>query len=212
MARVAPASRPGLSGVRPLILFIHGFGSCGWGEKSLQLRRHFGLDQVLAPDLPYHPDDAIRQLRGLIGRHPIQALVGSSLGGFYATSLNAQAPLPTVLINPVVRPHELLAGYLGVQRRWCDGARFEVGEDYLQALACLQRDRLAADERYLVLLQQGDETLDYRQAAAYYRDKEVVQAAGGSHRFDHFERQLPLIGDWLHRHGHQYAQKTATAS
>ena len=131
--------------------------------------------QVLAPDLPYHPDDAIRQLRGLIGRYSIQALVGSSLGGFYATSLNAQAPLPTVLINPVVRPHELLAGYLGVQRRWCDGARFEVGEDYLQALACLQRDRLAADERYLVLLQQGDETLDYRQAAAYYRDKEVVQ-------------------------------------
>ena len=171
--------------MRPLILFIHGFGSCGWGEKSLQLRRHFGLNQVLAPDLPYHPDDAMRQLRGLIGRYPIRALVGSSLGGFYATSLNAQAPLPTVLINPVIRPHELLSGYLGVQHRWCDGARFAVGEDYLQTLIRLQRDRLAAEERYLVLLQQGDETLDYRQAAAYYRDKEVVQVAGGSHRFDH---------------------------
>ena len=74
-----------------------------------------------------------------------------------------------------------------------------------QGQVALQRDRLAADEPYLVLLQKGDETLDYRQATAYYRDKEVVQVAGGSHRFDHFERQLPLIGDWLHRHGHQNA-------
>lgn len=205
MARVASAPRPRLSGVRTLILFVHGFGSCGWGEKSLQLRRHFGIDQILAPDLPYHPDDAMTQLRGLIGRYPVQALIGSSLGGFYATALNAQAPVPSVLINPVVRPYELLTGYLGVQQRWCDNARFEVGEDYLQALVRLQRDRLAPEESYLVLLQQGDQTLDYRQAAAYYRDKEVVQVAGGSHRFDHLERQLPLIADWLHRHGHQNA-------
>jgi len=197
MARNAAEARPRLPGVRPVILFIHGFGSCGWGEKSLQLRRYFGLEQVLAPDLPFHPAAAISQLRRLIARYPVSALIGSSLGGFYATALNAADPRPTVLINPVVKPHELLARYLGPQQRWCDSARFEVGQDYLEALIRLQRERLRPEEQYLVLLQQGDETLDYRQAASFYRDKEVIQAAGGSHRFDHFEQQLPRISDWL---------------
>jgi predicted esterase YcpF (UPF0227 family) len=195
-----------------LILFIHGFGSCGWGEKSLCLRRHFGLGQVLAPDLPFHPMSAIAHLQDLLDRYPVSVLVGSSLGGFYATWLNAARPLPTVLINPVVRPHELLAGYLGAQQRWCDGAVFHVGTDYLEALVALQRDNLASDERYLVLLQQGDETLDYRQAAAYYRGKEVVELPGGSHRFNHIEQQLPRIRDWLNQHSEDHAQATKTTA
>jgi predicted esterase YcpF (UPF0227 family) len=195
-----------------LILFIHGFGSCGWGEKSLQLRRYFGLEQVLAPDLPFHPEAAISQLRRLIERYPVSALIGSSLGGFYATVLNGADPRPTVLINPVVKPHELLARYLGPQQRWCDGAHFEVGQDYLKALIRLQREQLRAGERYLVLLQRGDETLDYRQAASFYRDQEVIQTAGGSHRFDQFEQQLPRIGDWINRYGERYAQETQTTA
>ena len=188
-----------------MILFIHGFGSCGWGEKSLHLRRHFGLEKVLAPDLPYHPDDAIHRLRDLIARYAVRALIGSSLGGFYATALNAERPLPTVLINPVVRPHELLGAFLGPQRRWCDDAGFTVTQDYLQTLQRLQRDPLGKAERYLVLLQEGDETLDYRQAAAYYGDKEVVQIPGGSHRFDNFKQQLPRIEQWLQHNDDRHA-------
>lgn len=195
-----------------MILFIHGFGSCGWGEKSLCLRRRFGLGQVIAPDLPFHPGDAVTHLRDLLERFPISFLVGSSLGGFYATWLNAFRPLPTILINPVVKPHELLANYLGPQHRWCDGAGFRVGVEYLEALVALQRDQLAPDERYLVLLQQGDETLDYRQAATYYRDKDVVALPGGSHRFDHFEQQLPLIGHWLAQHSGIHAEDTKTTA
>jgi predicted esterase YcpF (UPF0227 family) len=196
--------------VRPVILFIHGFGSCGWGRKSLQLRQHFGLEHVLAPDLPFHPDAAIRRLQQLLANFPVRALVGSSLGGFFATALNANTPLPTVLINPVVSPHELLAPYLGPQRRWCDNAAFAVSEDYLASLLRLQREKLRPEEDYLVLLQLGDETLDCRQAADYYRDKEVIEIAGGSHRFEQFEQQLPRIGDWLSEHGESRAEKTQT--
>ena len=143
-----------------MILFIHGFGSCGWGAKSLLLRRHFGIADLLAPDLPFAPPAAIAQLRRLIARYPVRALIGSSLGGFYATCLNAEARLPTIVINPVVAPHRLLANHLGMQRRWCDDAQFVVGEDYLDTLQSLHRDRLADDEDYLVLLQRGDEVLD----------------------------------------------------
>ncbi len=183
-----------------MILFIHGFGSCGWGEKSLLLRRHFGVDRVIAPDLPFQPDLAMMRLREVIGRHAVRALVGSSLGGFYATALNARDPLPTILINPVVRPHELLADYLGPQRRWCDDAPFDVGIGFLDQLRGLYRAGLAPDEAYLVLLQQGDEVLDFGDAAAYYRAKDVIEIPGGSHRFEHLDRWLPQISGWLAAH------------
>jgi hypothetical protein len=186
--------------MRPMILFIHGFGSCGWGEKSLKLRRHFGVDQVIAPDLPLHPAQAIDHLQGLVERYPVRALVGSSLGGFYATGLNALRPLPTVLINPVVRPHELLADHLGQQHRWCDDLAFQLAADDLHTLAGLQRHSLAPGEHYLVLLQQGDELLDYRQAAAFYARMDVWEIPGGSHRFEHLQRYLPQIADWLGEH------------
>lgn len=195
-----------------MILFIHGFGSCGWGEKSLLLRRHFGVAQLIAPDLPFHPGAALDHLRGLTERYPVRGLIGSSLGGFYATALNASRPLPTVLINPAVRPHELLAGHLGAQRRWCDDAPFRIDAEFLAALARLQRDRLAARERYLVLLQRGDEVLDYRQAAAYYRDQEVLQIPGGSHRFDHLDTCLPRIDEWLNRNRTDHGEETRTTA
>ena len=182
-----------------MILFIHGFGSCGWGEKSLALRRYFGVSQLLAPDLPFDPERAIEHLRGMLERHPVRALVGSSLGGFYATALNGIAPRPTILINPVIRPHELLADYLGPQRRWCDDAPFDVGPDCLTALTRLQRRHLAPEERYMVLLQTGDEVLDYRQAADFYASKDVIVASGGSHRFEHLGHELPRISQWLQR-------------
>ena len=183
-----------------MILFIHGFGSCGWGAKSLALRRHLGVSQLLAPDLPFEPGTAMDHLHGLVERYPVTALVGSSLGGFYATALNARHRLPTILINPVVRPHALLHRHLGLQRRWCDDAPFEVDEGYLEALRALHRDALADDEHYLVLLQRGDEVLDYRDAAAYYARKDVVEIAGGSHRFEHIDTQLPRIDAWLGAH------------
>jgi predicted esterase YcpF (UPF0227 family) len=184
-----------------MILFIHGFGSCGWGAKSLLLRRHFGVAGLLAPDLPFEPLAAMARLREIIGRYHVRALIGSSLGGFYATALNADHGLPAVLINPVIAPHRLLAAYLGPQRRWCDDARFEVGGGYLETLQQLYRPSPARTEHYLVLLQTGDEVLDYRDAERYYADHEVNTSAGGNHRFEGLERYLPTIDAWLAKHG-----------
>lgn len=184
-----------------MILFVHGLGSCGWGEKSLALRRHFGIEKVLAPDLPFRPDAALDTLRRLLARYPVEALVGSSLGGFLATRLNAAQVLPSVLVNPVVRPHLLLAAHVGRHRRWCDERPFDVDSSYLEALAEMHRETLSADERYLVLLQQGDEVLDYRDAATYYAEHDVVCEPGGDHRFAGFAGHLPGIAAWLARHG-----------
>lgn len=186
-----------MPGLRPVILYIHGFTSCGWGTKSLSLRRHFGLSEVIAPDLPFAPLAAIEHLHALCRRYPVRALVGSSLGGFYATCLNARQLLPTVLINPVVRPTGLLDEFRGKQHRWCDGHSFLVDDRYLDALTRLQRAPPGEHEAYLVLLQQGDDVLDYRLAEDFYRRFQIDSRPGGSHRFDDFDAYLPLIERWL---------------
>lgn len=180
-----------------MILYIHGFSSCGWGMKSLALRHFFGVNRVIAPDLPPRPDAAIAQLEGLIDRYPVEGLVGASLGGFYATWLNRRHAVPAVLVNPAVRPHEKLAGYTGSHARWCDGMPFDVSDAWLATLASMQRAALRNQERYLVLLQKGDEVLDYMEAADYYRDKTLDVSEGGDHRFTGFDDHLEKISRWL---------------
>ena len=180
-----------------MILFIHGFGSCGLGDKSRVLIEHYGRQQVLAPDLFHGPAKTIAELESLLQQYQVELLVGSSLGGYYATWLNGQHGSPSVLINPALSPWKLPGVQPGHHTRWCNGEPFELKQVHLDQLQDYHRPVLSSEERYLVLLQTGDEVLDYRQAAEYYRDKEVVEIAGGSHRFDQFELQLPRIDGWL---------------
>lgn len=176
-----------------MILFIHGFASCGLGQKSRQLIAHFGEQRVMAPDLPFAPREAIAFLQDIIATQQVDLLVGSSLGGFYATWLNGRRPIPSVLINPAVRPWELLTDHLGTQTRWCDGERFEFTRAHATQLQALHRSALTLHERYLVLLQTGDDVLDYRQAADYYAGQHVMVEQGGNHRFENLADYLPVI-------------------
>ena len=137
------------------ILYLHGFGSCGEGNKSKALRAYFGEEEVLSPDLAYAPQDVIRSIDKLITEEQVTLLVGSSLGGFYATYLAEKFLLPAVLINPSVTPWQTLAKHVGWQERFCDGEVFEFKEVYLEQLKRLQVNPLRGN--YLVLLQSGDE-------------------------------------------------------
>lgn len=189
------------------ILFIHGFGSRGLGNKSRALIEYFGASRVLAPNLPHQPQQAIDLLEQLLLRQPADLLVGSSLGGYYATWLNREQTRPAVLINPAVMPFALLQDFVG-EHRYEDGEAFNLDASDIDTLRSFQRPHLRDDERYLVLLQSGDEVLDYRQAAAYYAAKDVVVEHGGDHRFQQFDNQLPRIAAWLDEH----VQTSQTAS
>lgn len=182
-----------------MILFIHGFASCGLGRKSTLLKAYFGEDRVLAPDLPGDPVEAVAHLESLLRKHEVDLLVGSSLGAYFATWLNREHCLPAVLINPAIAPFLLLEDYLGTHTG-CNQRALEVTPQTLEALRRLYRPELRAEEPYLVLLQTGDEVLDYRQAAAYYADKDVLIERGGSHRFEDLHHHLPRIAAWAGNH------------
>jgi predicted esterase YcpF (UPF0227 family) len=182
-----------------MILYIHGFRSCGLSVKSRALQQYFGQDQVLTPDLPHRPLAAIQHLESLLQQQRVQLLVGSSLGGYFATWLKREHDIPAVLINPAIAPALLLEDYLGTHQD-CYGRPFEVTPQTLGELRSLHRPSLGEREAYLVLLQTGDEILDYRQAATYYADKEVVIEQGGNHRFENLSEYLPRIQAWARQY------------
>lgn len=150
-----------------------------------------GLASELAcPALPPRASDAIREIEKLLT--PDACLVGSSLGGFYATFLAEKHGARAVLINPAIDPHIGLRAYLGPQKNLHTGEPYELTEAHLRELAKLCVPRITP-QRYLLLVETGDEVLDYRQAVRRYAGAEQVVIQGGDHSLQSFPQHLPRI-------------------
>ncbi len=149
--------------------------------------------QLRVPALHHHPRQAITQLEAHIAELGQPLLVGSSLGGYYATHLAERHGLKALLINPAVNPHRLFDGYLGTQTNHYTGETWELTHDHVQALAELEVEPPVDPARYQVWLQTGDETLDYRHAERFYRACALRIEAGGDHSFQGFALHLPAL-------------------
>ncbi len=179
------------------ILYIHGFNSSPASRKALQLQaamQRIGLAaQLHMPALHHHPRQAMAQLQHVIAELGQPVLVGSSLGGYYATHLAMQHGLKALLINPAVLPHERFDGYLGAQVNHYSGETWQLTHDHVAALAELAVPAPQDPAQVQVWLQTGDETLDYRAAALYYRACALRIQAGGDHSFMGFSSRLPAL-------------------
>jgi hypothetical protein len=180
------------------ILYLHGFNSGPQSHKAQVLRRYMeerGLgDRFVCPKLPHRPDEAIALAEREIARHAPGAvtLVGSSLGGFYATHLAEKLGLRAVLLNPAVKPQRDLESYLGTQRNLHTGEEYELTRSHLAAWRALDTPTVHPD-RYLLLVETGDEVLDYREAVRKYAGCRRILVEGGDHSLGSFPGHLPLI-------------------
>lgn len=179
------------------ILYIHGLNSAPTSTKASQLLRvaeHCGIArQLRVPALHHHPRQAIAQLQAAIAELGRPLLVGSSLGGYYATHLAEQHGLSALLINPAVRPHRLFDGREAPQTNHYSGETWLLTHDHVQALAELEVPAPQDAQRYRVWLQTADETLDYRRAAAFYAGCQLDIQEGGDHGYQGFAGRLPEI-------------------
>ncbi|SDI02198.1 YqiA/YcfP family alpha/beta fold hydrolase [Pseudomonas panipatensis] len=179
------------------ILYIHGFNSSPASQKARQLvavMTRLGLqDHLRVPALHHHPRLAIGQLEAAVAELDRPLLVGSSLGGYYATHLAERHGLKALLINPAVLPHGRFDGYLGPQKNHYSGEEWELTHEHVEALAALQVPAPSDGARYQVWLQTADETLDYREAARFYRAGALRIEAGGDHSFQRFASHLPAL-------------------
>jgi len=183
-----------------LLIYLHGFNSSPSSFKARYLSDYLDqrscVDQYLLPELDVCPAAALAQVQKIIETHQRNAditLIGSSLGGYYATSLAEQYGLRAVLINPAVYPYRLLKHYLGINRNYHTDAEYEMKPEYMQQLLDMEAKQLSQPQSYLVLLQTADETLDYRDAAEKYSDTQLVIEQGGSHGYDDFDKVVPRI-------------------
>jgi predicted esterase YcpF (UPF0227 family) len=178
------------------IIYIHGFNSSPASSKAQLLQERLAAlgraQDLIAPALPYSPAAAARLLADLAREHPRAALIGSSLGGFYATWLAEKFALPAVLVNPAVRPYELLAGHLGPQKNYHTGEEYEFTAQHVDELRALEVESITA-QRYLLLVATGDEVLDYRSAVERYRSARQFVIEGGDHSLSDFCGHLDAV-------------------
>lgn len=179
------------------LLYIHGFNSSPLSAKAQRMRKYFvdhgAGDRILMPALPPAPRQAMSILENAIaGAGPV-ALVGSSLGGFYATWLAQHHELRAVLINPAVSPWNLLDQVPEQMANYHTGERYRFDKAWLDDLRHYGIDEIAHPENLLALVQTGDETLDWHDAWDYYADSHLYRGLGGSHSFDDFDAFIPLV-------------------
>lgn len=189
------------------ILYIHGFNSSPLSTKAQQTRRyfhkHFPEINFVCPQLATSPNEAISQLERIIesSNSDHWVLIGSSLGGYFSTYLANKYKCPAVLINPAIKPFDLLEDYIGEQKNPYTNITYQVTTQHMADLKAIeQRAPTFNDEQknnYLVMVQTGDEVLDYQQAAEKFQHCRLIVEDGGDHSFIGFDKKLPMITDFL---------------
>ncbi|TDT37011.1 hypothetical protein DES49_2963 [Halospina denitrificans] len=187
----------------PDIIYLHGFRSSPQSDKAQALDSHLKAisysGEWFIPELAYSPVEIEKQLDDLIQGRGDRAvgLIGSSLGGFFAYAMAERYGLPAVLINPAAYPYDLMNQYLGTQTNLYTGEAFEVTREDVECLRDLDPGEPSHPERLMVMLQTGDETLDYREAERRFANVHLMVEEGGDHRFSSFENHLSAMLTFL---------------
>ncbi|MFT5642981.1 MAG: putative esterase YcpF (UPF0227 family) [Janthinobacterium sp.] len=182
-----------------MILYLHGFRSSPSSMKARLMGRHMddlGLGaHYLCPQLPASPLDAIELALGLLdGYRPDQiSLIGSSLGGYYATFLAERLGCRAVLLNPAVTPLQDLEQHVGIQTQFHSDLPFDFKPAYIDELRALAVDTITLAQRYYLLAASGDEVLDYRTMVAHYPGAQQHVINGSDHGIAEFAQYLPSV-------------------
>ena len=182
-----------------MLIYLHGFNSSpASGKAQLAKARMEAMGQgaqFLAPALPPSPAQAASLLDSLAKRHPGASLVGSSLGGYYATWLAEKHGAKAALLNPAVRPYELLSAHLGTQQNLYTGERYEFTARDVEELRALEV-AFITPSRYLLVAATGDEVLDYRLALDRYRGCRTILVDGSDHGLSSFADHVDAVLDF----------------
>jgi uncharacterized protein len=186
------------------LLYLHGFRSSPQSAKARQMaayvaQHHPGVT-FWCPQLPPSPKEAMEQVAKGVAQWPGEAMgvVGSSLGGFYASWVAQHKGCKSVLLNPAVHPARDLARYIGEQTAWHDPAeRFFFQPGYIDELRALDVSGQPPAAPEMAVIAQGDEVLDWREMVARYPHARQVVQAGGEHALSNFGDYLPQVVEFL---------------
>lgn len=185
-----------------MILYLHGFRSSPRSTKARlfaqALEQRGRAADYLCPQLPVSPRHAAELILAAAELERPEALtvVGSSLGGYYATWLAERTGCRAVLLNPAIRPYEDLAAHLGIQPVFHSDECIEVRAEHLDELRALDTPRITRPERYRLLAATGDAVIDWRAMVAKYAGCEQCVIEGSDHEISDFAAYLPRVLGW----------------
>lgn len=184
------------------VLYLHGFRSSPLsfkarvvGERMAALGRS---QELVCPQLPASPKAAMELALELVaGKHADElSIIGSSLGGFYATWLAERIGCRAVLLNPAVDPLRNLEKHVGVTTEYHSDKPFEFKREYIDELRDLKVERITQPGRYFLLACTGDEVLDYRDMVAHYPGARQHVIQGSDHAISEFRDYVDEVLDF----------------
>lgn len=182
------------------LLYLHGFRSSPQSLKARRLqawlREYQPALRWWCPQLPPSPREAVALVLAGVAAWPegSSAVMGSSLGGFYATVVAERLGWPAVLINPAVDPARDLAAHIGEQQAWHDPAQhFFFRAEYVDELRALVPAAITRRERYFPVIAKGDELLSWQEMATRYAGEPMRLIEGSDHALSDFDDHLPHI-------------------
>jgi len=180
----------------PYLLYLHGFRSSPRSFKARVVQERLAQagmkERLICPQLPASPKAAMDLALELAERHAPHdlAIVGSSLGGFYACWLAERLGVRAVVINPAVDPTRNLERHVGVTTAWHSDEPFEFRQEYIGELHDLRVASITRPERYFLLAATGDEVLDYRDMVAHYAGARQHVIEGSDHAISEFPQYV----------------------
>ncbi|MFC5476174.1 YqiA/YcfP family alpha/beta fold hydrolase [Paraherbaspirillum soli] len=175
-----------------MILYLHGFRSSPQSFKARLLAERMQqlgrAAEYLCPQLPASPAAAIRLAQDCLRTYDAAdiTLIGSSLGGYYATWLAERIGCRAVLLNPAVKPPRDLEQYVGVSTQYHSDAPFEFKREYIAELQALAIEKITRPERYFLIAATGDEVLDWQEMVGHYPQAKQLVIAGSDHGISEF--------------------------
>ena len=185
------------------LLYLHGFRSSPQSTKARQVaawvREHRPDLQWWCPQLPPSPRAAIDAIFERLARWPVaqMAVIGSSLGGFYATVVTERTGCRGVLLNPAVQPARDLQRYIGETSAWHSDERFFFRAEFIDELRAMEPPAPTRLERYFAIIAKGDEVLSWREMSARYAGTRIKLLEGSDHALSDFSAHWPDVVDFL---------------
>ena len=181
---------------KELIIYIHGWNSSGNARKAELLKEELANNaeyEVISFTLKSHPREATRQLAEIIKSEKVVRkvhLIGSSVGGYYAVFLAESLDLKAAMINPAVWAYKIFENDRGENINPNTNEKYIIDQEWVDSLEEIFIEN-PNKNRFLVLLQTGDETLDYRYAEKYFSGAKTIIDEGGSHSFEDLQSKIP---------------------
>ena len=199
-AATAPAATASVSH----LLYLHGFRSSPHSTKARKLAAWVAEHRPdlvwWCPQLPASPAGAMAEVAAGIVAWPRagMAVIGSSLGGFYATTVAERCGCRAVLLNPAVDPARDLAGAVGTTTSWHDGEPFDFRQEYVEELRAVAPPVKLTDlGRYFAVIAKGDEVLAWREMSGRYEGCRIRLLEGSDHALSDFDELLPEVLEFL---------------